>query len=135
MTTQTAPQTEAKIYQMLIGGQWVPAKGGETFERLNPANGKLVGTYPLADIADVDLAVDAARHAFDGGAWSNAPAKQRHEVLRKIADGLRAQIAPMATLLAREVGKPLNMAMGEVAMSADVYDYFAGTHWPPMSIW
>ncbi|MCH8160428.1 MAG: aldehyde dehydrogenase family protein [Chloroflexi bacterium] len=126
MTTQTAPQTEAKIYQMLIEGQWVPAKSGETFERLNPANGTLVGTYPLADIADVDLAVDAARRAFDGGAWSNAPAKQRHDVLRKIADGLRGSIGPMATLLAQEVGKPLNMAMGEVAMSADVYDYFAG---------
>ena len=126
MTTQTAPQTEAKTYQMLIEGQWVPAKSGETFERLNPANGTLVGTYPLADIPDVDLAVDAARRAFDGGAWSNAPAKQRHDVLRKVADGLRTNIGPLATLLAQEVGKPLNMAMGEVAMAADVYDYFAG---------
>ena len=126
MTTQTAPQTEAKTYQMLIEGQWVSAKSGETFERLNPANGTLVGTYPLADIPDVDLAVDAARRAFDNGTWSNAPVKQRHDVLRKVADGLRANIGALAALLAQEVGKPLNMAMGEVALAADVYEYFAG---------
>lgn len=126
MTTLTGPQTEARTYQMLIDGRWVAADSGETFGRLNPANGKLVGTYPLADIPDVDLAVDAARRAFDGGTWSNAPARQRHDVLRKVADGIRANIGPLAALLAQEVGKPLNMAMGEAALSADVYDYFAG---------
>ncbi|MGB2695745.1 MAG: aldehyde dehydrogenase family protein [Dehalococcoidia bacterium] len=126
MTTETKSRTEAKTFQMLIGGEWVNAKSGKTFERLSPANGELVGTYPLADTEDVDAAVDIARSVFDSGAWSNAPAKQRHDVLRKVADGLRANIAPMATLLAQEVGKPLNMAMGEVAMAADVYEYFAG---------
>jgi acyl-CoA reductase-like NAD-dependent aldehyde dehydrogenase len=126
MTTDTKPRAEATTYQMLIDGEWVAAKSGQTFERLNPANGELVGTFPLAGIEDVDLAVDAARRAFDGGTWSKAPAKQRHDVLRKIADGLRAQLAPMGTLLSKEVGKPLGMAMAEVAMSADVFDYYAG---------
>ena len=126
MTTETKPATEAKTFQMLIDGQWVNAKSGKTFERLNPANSQLVGTYPLAGTADVDRAVDAARRAFDSGAWSNAPAKQRHDVLRRVADGLRAQIGPMATLLALEVGKPLSMAMAEVAMAADVFEYYAG---------
>jgi len=126
MTTDTKPATEARTFQLLIDGAEMPAKSGETFERLNPANMELVGTYAKAGTADVDLAVDAARRAFDGGAWSNAPARQRHDVLRKVAEGLRAQMAPMATLLSQEVGKPLSMAMAEVAMSADVYDYFAG---------
>ncbi len=126
MTTETKPRAEAKTFQMLIDGQWVNAKSGKTFERLSPANGQLVGTYPLADTEDVDAAVDAARRVFDSGTWSNAPAKTRHDVLRKVADLLRANIAPMATLLAQEVGKPLNMAMGEVAMAADVYEYYAG---------
>lgn len=126
MTTKTTPRVEAKRFQMLIGGEWVNAKSGKTFERLSPANGELVGTYPLADTDDVDAAVDVARRVFDSGAWSNAPAKTRHDVLRKVADSLRANIAPMATLLAQEVGKPLNMAMGEVAMAADVYEYYAG---------
>jgi acyl-CoA reductase-like NAD-dependent aldehyde dehydrogenase len=126
MTTDTKPATETKTYQMLIDGEWVAAKSGKTFERLNPANGQLVGTYPLADVEDVDLAVEAARRAFDGGKWSNAPAKQRHDVLRKIADGLRAQMVPVGTMLSQEVGRPLNMAIAEVAMAADVYEYFAG---------
>src|SRR3989304_4155663 len=47
-TKPTAPETQAKTYQMLIDGQWVNAKSGKTFERLSPANGELVGTYPLA---------------------------------------------------------------------------------------
>ncbi|MBI4570555.1 MAG: aldehyde dehydrogenase, partial [Chloroflexi bacterium] len=126
MTTETKPATQVKAAQMLIDGQWVAAKSGKTFERLSPANGELVGTYPLAGTEDVDLAVDAARRAFDSGVWSNAPAKQRHDVLRKVADGMRAQIGPLATLLAQEVGKPIGMAMAEVAMAADVYEYFAG---------
>ena len=103
MTTETKaeakPAAQGKTYQMLIDGQWVAAKSGKTFQRLNPANGDLVGTYPLADNVDVDIAVDAARRVFDGGTWSNAPAKQRHDALRKIADGLRAQMVPVGTLL------------------------------------
>jgi aldehyde dehydrogenase (NAD+)/betaine-aldehyde dehydrogenase len=126
MIAETKPATQARTFQMLIDGQWVGAKSGATFERLNPANGELVGVYPLADTVDVDIAVGAARRAFDGGAWSNAPAKQRHDVLRKTADGIRAQIGPLSTLLAQEVGKPIAMAAAEVAMAADVYEYFAG---------
>jgi acyl-CoA reductase-like NAD-dependent aldehyde dehydrogenase len=128
MTTETKtdakPAAQGKSYQMLIDGQWVAAKSGKTFERRNPANGDLVGTYPLADNVDVDMAVDAARSAF--GAWSNAPAKQRHDALRKIADALRTQMIPIGTLLAQEVGRPIGMAIAEVAMAADVFEYFAG---------
>jgi acyl-CoA reductase-like NAD-dependent aldehyde dehydrogenase len=126
MTTDTKPATQARTFQMLIDGQWVAAKSGQTFERLNPANGELVGTYPLAGIEDVDIAVDAARRAFDSGTWSDAPAKQRHDALRKIADGIRAEMVPLGTMLAQEVGKPLGMAIAEVAMAADVYEYYAG---------
>jgi aldehyde dehydrogenase (NAD+)/betaine-aldehyde dehydrogenase len=130
MTTETKaeakPSAQGRAFQMLIDGQWVAAKSGKTFQRLNPANGDLVGTYPLADNVDVDIAVDAARRVFDGGTWSNAPAKQRHDALRKIADGLRAQMVPVGTLLAQEVGRPIGMAIAEVAMAAEVFDYFAG---------
>jgi acyl-CoA reductase-like NAD-dependent aldehyde dehydrogenase len=128
MTTETPakPKTEGRTFEMLIDGQWVASKSGATFERLNPANGELVGTYQLADTADVDLAVAAARRAFDSGAWSNAPAKQRHDVLRKVAENIRANLVPLGTLLSLEVGKPLNMAIAEVAMAADVYEYYAG---------
>jgi len=128
MTTDTPakPKSEARTFQMLIDGQWVDAKSGQRFERLNPANGDLVGTYPLADTVDVDIAVDAARRVFDSGAWSNAPAKQRHDVLRKVAEGIRANLVPLGTMLSLEVGKPLGMAIGEVAMAAEVYDYYAG---------
>jgi acyl-CoA reductase-like NAD-dependent aldehyde dehydrogenase len=127
MTTDTkpvAPATDARAFQMLIDGQFVNAKSGQTFERLSPANGERVGTYPLADTEDVDLAVDAARKAFES--WGVSPAKQRHDVLRAVAAKLRAEIAQQGQIMAKEVGKPIGMAMAEVAMAADVFDYYAG---------
>jgi len=126
MTTDTKPQTETRTFQMLIDGQWVGAKSGETFERINPANGSLLGTFPYGGNDDVDVAVDAARRVFDEGKWSEAPAKQRHDVLRKVAEKMRAEMPQLGNLLAQEVGKPIGMAMAEISMAADVYEYYAG---------
>ena len=126
MTTDTKPQAETRTFQMLIDGQSVNAKSGETFERINPANGSLFATCPYSGIEDVDMAVDAARRVFDSGKWSDAPAKQRHDVLRKVADSMRAEMLQLGALLAQEVGKPIGMAIAEISMAADVFEYFAG---------
>jgi hypothetical protein len=55
--------------QLLIGGKWVPAKSGETFETINPANEEALGLVAAGDKADVDEAVNAARKAFETGKW------------------------------------------------------------------
>ncbi|HEY7801682.1 MAG TPA: aldehyde dehydrogenase family protein, partial [Dehalococcoidia bacterium] len=83
-------------------------------------------TIPWGDAEDARKAIDAARAAFDAGTWSKAPATQRAQVLRAIAAKIREQLLPLARLLSKEVGKPTNMAIAEVAMAADVYDYYAG---------
>src|SRR3990172_2183904 len=129
MTTETAkPQAvTGKSYQLLINGQWVAPKSGETLERRYPANQDVVvATFPKADREDTDAAIDAARAAFDSGVWSNAPAKQRATVLRKAADKIREEMNDLARLLASEVGKPLGEASLEVVMTADVFDYYSG---------
>jgi phenylacetaldehyde dehydrogenase len=56
--------------KMLIDGQMVGAVSGKTFEVVNPATGAVIANVPAADKADVDLAVGAARRAFDNGAWA-----------------------------------------------------------------
>ena len=116
----------ARNYQQFINGDWVAGTTGETFDRRNPATGALVETIPWGGVEDARKAIDAARRAFDGGTWSKAPAAQRATVLRNVAAKIRGELLPLAQLLSKEVGKPTNMAIAEVAMAADVYDYYAG---------
>src|SRR3970282_383436 len=125
--TETATQAiTGNTYQLLINGEFVASKSGETFERRTPANGDVVATCPKATAEDTDAAVRAARAAFDSGAWAKAPARQRAEVLRKTANKIREEQAYLSRLLASEVGKPLSEAGMEVGMTADVFDYYAG---------
>ena len=111
---------------MLSGAEWSDARSGRTFERKSPATGEVVGVYPEADAADVAAAIEAARRTFDEGKWSASPARGRAAILRKLADGLRAQADVFARSIAEEVGKPLALARGEVLAAADTFDYFAG---------
>jgi len=124
--TREPAATGARTYEQFINGQWVAVATGETYERRNPATGALVETIPWGGVEDTRKAIDAARAAFDSGTWSKAPATQRATVLRNIAAKIREELMPLAQLLSKEVGKPTGMAVGEVAMAADVYDYYAG---------
>jgi acyl-CoA reductase-like NAD-dependent aldehyde dehydrogenase len=127
MATETATQAiTGKTYQLLINGEFVAPKSGQTFERKNPANGETVAVCPKAGPEDTDAAILAARKAFDSGAWSKAPARQRADVLRKAATKIREEHDYLARLLASEVGKPVSEAGMEIAMTADVFDYYAG---------
>ncbi len=119
--TETAPRE----YQLLIGGEWVPAQSGERFERQNPATGAVVATCPWGDEADAERAIQAARRAFDGG-WGRQPAKVRHDLLLNIAQRLRSELPQVGAVLAQEVGRPIGMSIAEVAMTADVFEYYAG---------
>src|SRR2546421_1174669 len=125
-TTKDAGAIGAKVYQQFIGGEWAAPATGETYDRTNPADGTLVETIAWGNIEDTRRAIDAARAAFDSGDWSKAPATTRAAVLRATAAKLREELMPLAQLLSKEVGKPVNMAVAEVAMAADVYDYYAG---------
>ncbi len=125
MTAATEPAT-AQTYRLLIDGDWRDAGSGRTFERRSPASGELVAVCPSADEQDTEAAIQAARRAFDSGKWSEAPAKERAAVLRKIADKLREERPSLSRLLSLEVGKPLRESAAEVMMAADVFDYYAG---------
>ncbi|MDI6858382.1 MAG: aldehyde dehydrogenase family protein [Dehalococcoidia bacterium] len=125
MTTPIEPITGRK-YRLLIDGRWQDASTAETFERRNPADGSLVATCPLATREDVDLAIAAARRAFDGGVWPQTGAKERSGLLRATADALRRESDYLTRLLVSEVGKTVREASVEVHMTADVFDYYAG---------
>jgi acyl-CoA reductase-like NAD-dependent aldehyde dehydrogenase len=93
-TEQRAPDeaaTEApQTAQMMVGGESVDAADGQTFEVVNPANGRVIATAPLGGREDVDRAVAAARKAFDDRkGWANWAAGKRGRSLAKHADRIK----------------------------------------------
>ena len=115
--------------RMLIDGHWVAASGEATWSHVHPATGEQVASFPVAGAADVDLAVRAARRAFDEGPWPRARAGERVLVLRTIADLIRSHGDELLKLQALDNSVPLSF--GDIyAMSssfvADVFEYHAG---------
>ncbi len=78
--------SDLKSYKMLIGGEWVDAAGGETFESMNPYTGKNWALMPRGQAEDVDRAVQAAKKAFTSGDWPKMTATGRGHLLRKLGD-------------------------------------------------
>ena len=79
---------ELKKYKMFINGEWVNSDTEKTFETLNPENNKPWAVVPEASASDVDRAVKAAQHAFEGE-WPKLLPKERAKFLRLIGDKLR----------------------------------------------
>jgi acyl-CoA reductase-like NAD-dependent aldehyde dehydrogenase len=91
---------------------------------LEPATGGVLATIPAASVADTDAAVARARAAFP--AWRAVAPSDRARVLRRIADAVRGALEELAVLEARNAGKPIGDARGEMEMVAAVFDYYAG---------
>ena len=72
--------------QLLIGGKWVDAKSGKTFDVENPATGDIVAQVADGKKEDIDEAVKAARKAFESGPWKDMSASERGKLVWKIGD-------------------------------------------------
>lgn len=83
------PFLDGKPKRLFIGGQWVEAKSGKTFQTHNPASGDVLAEIAEGDAADIDLAVTAARAAFEG-AWSKWKPADRQRLLLKLRDPIAA---------------------------------------------
>jgi acyl-CoA reductase-like NAD-dependent aldehyde dehydrogenase len=114
----------AKTYQNYIAGEWVDAASGETFESTSPANGDAIGTFPRSNEQDVDRAVTAAKAAFEE--WRLVPAPKRGEILFRFGQLLAEQKEDLAQLMAREMGKVLAEARGDVQEAIDMAYYMGG---------
>jgi aldehyde dehydrogenase (NAD+) len=108
-----------------IGGEWVAAASGKTFENRNPADkDDLVGVYPMSDERDVNAAVAAAKKAFP--IWRDTPAPRRAEVLYAAGEILKRDKDKLARLMTREMGKVLAEAGGDVQEAIDMAFLAAG---------
>jgi alpha-ketoglutaric semialdehyde dehydrogenase len=121
MATEIAVETQSNF----IGGKWVPAASGQTFEDRNPADrDDVVGLFPKSGKADVDAAVAAAKKAFPG--WRNTPAPRRAEILYAAGDILKRDKEKLARLMTREMGKVLAETRGDVQEAIDMAFLAAG---------
>jgi phenylacetaldehyde dehydrogenase len=113
--------------QALIGGRWQDAEGGETFEVFDPATERVIAHVADCKKADVDLAVAAARKAFDAGPWPSMSPSARGRVLWKIGDLILENLEELAQLESLDNGKPINVARAaDVPLAADLFHYMAG---------
>src|SRR5277367_7135571 len=109
MATITKRSAAPKIHQTqcFIGGQWVPAQSGKTFETIHPATEEVIAQVAEGDAADVDLAVAAARQAFDHGPWRRMDARDRGRLIYQLADLIEEEIDELAALETLDNGKPI----------------------------
>lgn len=110
------------LHKNLIDGEWV---GADASRNINPSDtNDVVGEFARATDADTKLAIEAARRALPK--WSRSPILERHAVLKKAGDEILARKDELGRLLAREEGKTLPEATGEVIRAAQIFDFFAG---------
>ena len=109
-----------------IDGQFVNAISGETFERINPATGRHLANIAACDAADVDVAVKAARAAFEGGVWRDAKPVDRKKIMLRWADLIRENLAELALLETLDTGKPIKESVNvDVASCANTIQWYA----------
>ena len=113
--------------RLLIDGKLVAAASGKTFPVYNPATGEVIAQIPEADRQDVDLAVKAARRAFDDGSWARVKPNERSRLLWKLADLIEKNLEEFAELESLDNGKPAAVArVADVPLTVDIFRYMGG---------
>ncbi len=114
-----------KTYGNLIGGRFVDAHGGKTFQNINPANhDDIVGIFQASDAQDVDDAVAAAKKAYL--TWRLTPAPKRAEIIYRCGEILLKKKEQYAQEMTREMGKVIAETRGDVQEAIDTAYYMAG---------
>src|SRR5436190_2072088 len=115
--------TGTKAFRNYVGGEWVDAASGETFESTSPADGETIGVFPRSGPEDVDRAVEAAKTAYED--WRLVPAPRRGEILFDVARVLEREKPALTELMTREMGKVRAEAGGDVQEAIDITYYMA----------
>jgi acyl-CoA reductase-like NAD-dependent aldehyde dehydrogenase len=118
---------EIKYTKLFINNEFVDAKSGKKFPTLNPCTGEKIVDVAEADKADVDLAVQAARAAFQPGSeWRSMDASARGRLIHKFTDLIERDRLHLAALETLDNGKPFGDSDFDIGCSLDTFRYFAG---------
>jgi aldehyde dehydrogenase (NAD+) len=122
---QSAPKV--KQTKLLIGGKWRDSASGKTFETINPATEEKIADVAEGDAADIDLAVKAARKAFEDGPWRKTDARDRGRLLNRLADLIEQNLDELAALETLDNGKPIrDSRAADLPLVIDCLRYYAG---------
>jgi betaine-aldehyde dehydrogenase len=119
-------KAEVRMYLNYVNGQWTAAASGETFPVFDPSTEQVIGKVSAASGADVDVAVKAARAAFDSGPWPQTTAQDRGRILFRLAEKVRQNTAMLAEIECRNTGKPIVEAEYDIADVATCFEYYGG---------
>src|SRR5580658_392338 len=128
VSSPTEPRVAMPTTKLLINGQWVESISGKRFATINPATGEEICQVAEADVADVNLAVKAARAAFaPKSPWRRMSAAERGRLLNRLADLIEKHADELAKLEALDNGKPYAVAKAaDLPLSIACYRYYAG---------
>jgi phenylacetaldehyde dehydrogenase len=114
-------------HRLLIDGKWVAAQSGKTFDVVDPATGEIIAKVAEGDKLDIDLAVKAARRAFESGPWARMTPSERGRILHRVGDLILEHADELAAIEAIDNGKPRRVAKAaDVTLSADMFHYMSG---------
>lgn len=112
------------FFPCVINGENVEIKNKKTIDITNPADGRLIAQIAAGGVDEIDAAVQAARHAFDGGEWSKLIPVDRGRLLHKLGEKITEHAAELAELESRDTGKPLAQAKADMVAAARYFEYY-----------
>jgi betaine-aldehyde dehydrogenase len=115
-----------QIEHLIIGGERIPSAEGRTFAVIEPGSGKPFAEVAEAGREDVERAMQLAHRTFEEGSWPRLSATERGRILLEAATLVRQRSENIAFIEARNAGKPIRDARGEVALVASVLEYWGG---------
>ncbi len=119
------PENLPTTIRHFIDGQFVDSVSGKTFDVLDPVSNKTYATAAAGQKNDIDLAVAAAKRAFDTGPWPHMLPRARWRVLNRIADAVETEDARLAELETFDTGLPITQALGQAHRAAENFRFFA----------
>ena len=114
-----------QLLSLLIDGNRVAAKSGQTRKILNPATREFVVEAAEADQADTLLAIESAKRAFENSAWKSSSSKDRAQILRKTAEILRRDKSQIAKAESLDTGKRFVESKYDIDDVVNVFEYYA----------
>ncbi|MGD6979066.1 MULTISPECIES: aldehyde dehydrogenase [Citricoccus] len=124
----TAEQTIPSYDKLFIGGRWVQPSSDATIEVVSPITGEVIATVPDAQAADMDVAVAAARKAFDEGPWPRMSPAERAEILARVGAEVKKRVEAMSNAFTAEIGAPAGSSEAFHGNAVKVWDDVVSLH-------
>ena len=126
--------TDYVFERFFVDGGWVDPATTDTFDIRSPHDGSAVGSAPNASEADIDLAVAAARRAFDDGPWPRMSVAERIAALKPFVEAYATRTTELAALVTSEMGSPHSFSeaahgIGPLALMQLTFDFAESYPW------